>query len=53
VVVKYDEGKKEDRASFGQAGNDVFVSRPGKPGAAKIDKADFDDVIKMFDEIAK
>src|SRR3954465_6448868 len=53
VVVKFDEGKKEDRASFGQAGNDVFVSRPGEPGAAKIDKADFDDVIKMLDEIAK
>src|SRR3954465_1107184 len=53
VVVKYDEGKKEDRASFGQAGNDVFVSRPGEPGAAKIDKADFDDVIKMLDEISK
>src|SRR4051794_18187623 len=38
VVVKFDEGKKEDRATFGQVGNDVFVSRPGEPGAAKIDK---------------
>lgn len=53
VVVKFDEGKKEDRATFGQVGNDVFVTRPGEPGAAKIDKADFDDVIKMLDEIAK
>lgn len=53
VVVKYDEGKKEDRAAFGQVGSDVFVARPGEPGAAKIDKADFDDVIKMLDEIAK
>jgi hypothetical protein len=53
VSVKFDEGKKEDRATFGQSGNDVFVSRPGEPGAAKIDKADFDDVIKMLDEIAK
>jgi hypothetical protein len=53
VVVKFDEGKKEDRATFGQAGTDVYVSRPGEPGAAKIDKADFDDVIKMLDELAK
>jgi hypothetical protein len=53
VVVKFDEGKKEDRATFAQSGNDVYVSRPGEPGAAKIDKADFDDVIKMLDEIAK
>jgi hypothetical protein len=53
VVVKFDDGKKEDRATFGQIGNDVFVSRPGEPGAAKIDAADFNDVIKSLDEIAK
>jgi hypothetical protein len=53
VVVKFDEGKKEDRATFGQVGNDVFVSRPGEPGAAKIDAADFNDIIKSFDEIGK
>ena len=53
VVVKFDDGKKEDRATFGQVGNDVFVSRPGEPGAAKIDAADFNDVIKSLDEIAK
>jgi len=27
-----------------QVGTDVFVSRPGEPGAAKIDSADFNDV---------
>jgi hypothetical protein len=53
VVVKFDEGKKEDRATFGQAGDDVFVSRPGEPGAAKISKADLDDVLKSLDEISK
>jgi len=31
----------------------VFVSRPGEPGAAKIDSADFNDVMKSLDEIAK
>jgi hypothetical protein len=53
IVVKFDEGKKEDRATFGQVGNDVFVARPGEPGAAKIEAADFNDVIKSLDEIAK
>jgi len=53
VIVKFDEGKKEDRATFAQVGNDVFVSRPGEPGAAKIDAADFNDVIKSLDEISK
>ena len=53
VVAKFDEGKKEDRATFGQVGNDVFVSRPGEPGAAKIDSADFNEVIKTLDEIVK
>jgi hypothetical protein len=27
VVVKFDEGKKEDRATFGQNGNDVYTRR--------------------------
>lgn len=53
VLVKFDDGKKEDRATFGQVGTDVFVSRPGEPGAAKIDAADFNDVIKSLDEIGK
>ena len=53
VLVKFDEGKKEERATFGQVGTDVFVSRPGEPGAAKIDAADFNDVIKSLDEISK
>ena len=51
--MKFDDGKKEERATFGQVGNDVFVARPGEPGAAKIDAADFNDVIKSLDEIAK
>src|SRR3954470_24564508 len=53
VLVKFDDGKKEDRATFGQVGNDVYVSRPGEPGAAKIDAADFNDVVKSLDEIGK
>jgi hypothetical protein len=53
VTVKFDDGKKEEKVTFGQAGNDVFVSRPGEPGAAKVDAADFNEAIKSLDELSK
>jgi hypothetical protein len=53
VDVKFDEGKKDEKVTFGQEGNDVYAVRPGEPGAAKADKADLDEVTKSFDEIAK
>jgi hypothetical protein len=53
VTVKFDDGKKEEKVTFGQSGNDVFVVRSGEPGAAKVDVADFNDVIKALDELAK
>src|SRR5262249_24608122 len=53
VTVKFDEGKKEEKVTFGQSGSEVFVIRPGEPGAAKADSTDFNDVIKTFDEISK
>ena len=52
VSVKFDEGKKEEKVTFSQSGSDVFAVRPGEPGAAKADSADFNDVTKSFDEIA-
>ena len=51
--MKFDDGKKEEQVTFGQAGSDVFAVRPGEPGAAKADTADFNDVTKSFDEISK
>lgn len=53
VVAKFDDGKKEDRATFGKNGADVYASRPGEPGAAKVDASDFTDVNKTLDEISK
>jgi len=53
VTVKFDDGKKEEKVTFGQSGSDVFAVRPGEPGAAKADSTDFNDVIKTFDEISK
>jgi Domain of unknown function (DUF4340) len=53
VTIKYEDGKKEEKVTFGQSGSDVFALRTGEPGAAKADTADFNDVIKTFDEISK
>jgi hypothetical protein len=53
VVAKFDDGKKEDRASFGKNGDDVYASRPGEPGAAKVEASDFTEINKTLDEIAK
>ena len=53
VVAKFDEGKKEDRVSFGKADEKVYVSRPGEPGAATIDPSDFNETTKALDELSK
>jgi uncharacterized protein DUF4340 len=53
VTVKFDEGKKEEKVTFGQSGSDVFAARPGEPGAAKAETADFNEAIKSLDEISK
>jgi len=53
VTAKFEEGKKEEKVTFGQNGSDVFALRPSEPGAAKADPADFADVGKSLDEISK
>jgi len=53
IAVKFDEGKKEERVVFGQSGSDVYASRPGEPGAAKTEAADFNDSIKSLEELSK
>ncbi|HEX7140099.1 MAG TPA: DUF4340 domain-containing protein [Vicinamibacterales bacterium] len=53
VVVKFDDNKKEERVTFGQSGQDVHAARPGEPGAAKTDTADFNESLKSIDELSK
>jgi hypothetical protein len=53
VYVKFDDGKKEERVTFGKAAEDVFASRPGEPGAMKIDATDFNEAAKSLDDLAK
>jgi hypothetical protein len=53
VFVKFEDGKNEERVSFGQHDSDVFALRPGEPGAAKVDATDFNETIKSLDELSK
>lgn len=53
IVVKFDEGKKEDRVLLGKGGADAFASRPDDPGAAKIDPTKLDEALTSIDEFAK
>ncbi len=51
VTAKYDDGKKQDRVVFGKVGSDVFATRAGEPGGAKIDAARFDEAMKALDAV--
>lgn len=53
VDVKFDDGKKQERVTFGKSGDTTYASRADMPGAAKIDTADFTETLKAVDEIAK
>jgi hypothetical protein len=53
IVVKFEEGKKEDRVQLAKPGSDAYASRPDDPGAARIDATKFDDAIKSIDEFTK
>ena len=53
VFVKFEDGKKEERVTFGKVENDAYAARPGEPGAAKIDATDFNEAVKALDEISK
>lgn len=52
VSVKFDDNKKEEKVTFAKVGDDTYASR-GEPGAMKIEAADYTDVNKAIDDIAK
>jgi hypothetical protein len=53
IVVKFDEGKKEDRVNVSKSGADAYASRPDDPGASKIDASKLDEALKSIDEFTK
>ncbi|HEX7796207.1 MAG TPA: DUF4340 domain-containing protein [Vicinamibacterales bacterium] len=53
VDAKFDDGKKQEKVTFGKNGSDAYASRPDDPGAAKIESEKLDDAIKALDELSK
>jgi hypothetical protein len=53
VLVKFEDGKKEERVSFAKSGTDVYAQIPGQPGAGKIEAEKFDEANKSLDELSK
>ena len=51
VTVKFDDGKKEERVTFGLAGGSAFATRADQPGALKLDAAKFEAALKKLDTI--
>lgn len=51
IVVKFDDGKKEERVVVGRAGSGVFVTRADQPGALKVESGKYEDAIKKLDAI--
>ncbi len=48
-TIKSDEGKREEKVSFGRSGKDAFAARAGEPGAAKIDTATVESITKAME----
>ena len=50
VTVKYDEGK-EERVTFARAGGSAYAARAGSPGAANVDAAAIDSIVKALEDV--
>ena len=51
LVLKFDDGKREDRVVFARQGDAVYAQRAGTPGAATIDAASLDAILKALDDL--
>ena len=50
VAIRFDQGKV-DRVSFSRSGADGYAQRAGSPGAATVETATIDNIIKTLEEI--
>jgi hypothetical protein len=51
IVVKFDDGKKEERVTIGTAGGAAFATRTDQPGALKIEAGKYEAAVKKLDSI--
>jgi len=53
VIVKSEQGKREEKVTFARAGSDTYAARAGEAGAAKVDASAIDGVVKALEELKK
>ena len=51
VLLKFDEGRKQERVTFSRSGADAFAQREGTTGAATITAAVLDSIAKAFGDL--
>lgn len=51
IVVKFDDGKKEERVVIGTVGSAIFATRADQPGALKIEAGKYEEAIKKLDAL--
>ena len=51
IAVKFDDGKREERITFGTVGGSVFAARADQPGALKLEGGKFEEAVKKLDAI--
>jgi hypothetical protein len=51
ITVKFDDGKREEKVSLARSGSDGYASRAGEPGAAKVDIAAIENIVKSLDAL--
>lgn len=53
IVVKFDDGKKEDRVQIAKSGATAYALRSDDPSVAVIDSTKFDEALASIDEFTK
>ena len=53
VTVKADEGKREETVRYARSGSDAYAARAGEGGAAKIDVATVEGILKALQDVQK
>jgi hypothetical protein len=51
IVVKFEDGKKEERVVIGTTGSGAFASRADQPGALKLEAGKYEAAVKKLDGI--
>jgi hypothetical protein len=51
VTIKFDEGKREEKVALARSGSDGYAARTGEPGAAKVDIAAIESIVKSLEAL--